>query len=152
MHLGLRISLSILLAAPVLAPAQTLYKWVDPNGRVTYSDTPPVGEVRTKETLTIPAAAPSPAVRQLGAQEAQFKKRQEEAQKAQAAATKKEELERMKADNCTRARGELRALRDNAPLSRLSENGERVPLDAGAREAETTRLENYITENCQING
>ena len=146
------IAIGILLALPFIATAQTMYKWVDQNGRVTYSDQPPVGTVRSKETITVPAPTPSSASRQLNAQEAQFKKRQDDAQKAQALAAKKEETERQKADNCARARGELRGLRDNAPIARLTENGERVLLDAGAREAESKRLETFIEENCQPNG
>jgi hypothetical protein len=140
-------ALSLVLAASG-ALAQTMYKWTDENGRVTYSDTPPVGNVRSKETINVPAAPPSGAARQLNAQDAQFKKRQDEAVKAQADAAKKEEIARQKADNCSRARGELRALRDNAPVARLTENGERVILDAGARESEGKRLESYLEENC----
>jgi len=152
MHSTSRIALCILVAAPMLASAQTMYKWVDQNGRVTYSDTPPLGNVRSKETIAIPGAAPSGAVRQLNAQDAQFKKRQDEAQKAQTEAAKKDEVARQKADNCGRARGELRALRDNAPIARMTESGERVILDAGAREAEGRRLESFIEENCQQSG
>ena len=72
--------------------------------------------------------------------------------RTQALAAKKEEADRQKADNCGRARGELRGLRDNAPIARLTESGERVLLDAGAREAEGKRLETFIEENCQPNG
>src|SRR5947207_2397710 len=122
------------LLASGAAVAQNMYKWVDENGRVTYSDQPPVGKVRSKEVINIPGAPPSGAARQLNDQDAQFKKRQDDAAKAQAAAAKKEEVDRQKQDNCTRARTELRALRDNAPLMRLTETGERVLLDAGARE------------------
>jgi len=146
------IAIGILLAIPLLASAQTMYKWVDQNGRVTYSDQPPVGEVRSKETIAVPGPAASGAARQLSAQDTQFKKRQDDTQKAQALAAKKEEADRQKADNCGRARGELRALRDNAPIARLTESGERVLLDAGAREAEGKRLETFIEENCQPTG
>lgn len=141
------LALCLVLAA-ASAGAQTMYKWVDENGRITYSDTPPVGNVRSKEVINVPNTAPSNAIRQLNAQDAQFKKRQDDAVKAQADAAKKEEQERVKADNCSRARGELRALRDNAPVARLTENGERVILDGGAREAEGKRLETFIEENC----
>jgi len=152
MHPKSSIAIGILLALPLIASAQTMYKWVDQNGHVTYSDQPPIGAVRSKETISVPSSSPSGAAGQLNAQEAQFKKRQDDAQKAQALAAKKEESERQKADNCSRARGELRGLRDNAPIARLTESGERVLLDAGAREAEGKRLETYIEENCQPNG
>lgn len=152
MHPKSSIAIGILLALPLIASAQTMYKWVDQNGRVTYSDQPPVGAVRSKETITVPGPAASNAVRQLTTQDTQFKKRQDDAQKAQALAAKKEETERQKADNCGRARGELRGLRENAPIARLTESGERVLLDAGAREAESKRLETFLEENCQPNG
>jgi hypothetical protein len=42
----------------------------------------------------------------------------------------------------------LRALRDNVPIARMTESGERVVLDAGAREAEGRRLETFIGESC----
>ena len=130
------------------AAAQTMYKWVDESGRVTYSDQPPVGKVRSSELINLPGAPPAGALRQMADQDTQFKKRQDDATKAQAAAAKKEEVDKQRADNCARARGELRALRENAPIARLTESGERVLLDANAREAEGKRLETYIEENC----
>jgi len=51
-----------------------------------------------------------------------------------------------------RARGELRALRENVPISRMTERGEPVMLDAGAREAEGKRLEAFIEESCGSSG
>ena len=136
-----------LLACAVVA-AQNMYKWVDENGRVTYSDQPPVGKVRNTEVITIPGAANPGAARQLVDQDAQFKKRQDDAAKAQAAAAKKEELEKQKVDNCTRARAQLRALRDSTPLVQINEKGERIVLDAAAREAESRRVETFIEEHC----
>jgi len=137
-----------LFLLPGSAAAQTMYKWVDENGRVTYSDQPPVGNVKSKEVINIPGAAPTGALRQMTDQDSQFKKRQDDAAKAQAAAAKKEDLDKQRAENCTRARGELRALRDNVPFTRVTESGERVLLDGGARETESKRLETYIEENC----
>ena len=140
-----------LLAAGVVA-AQSMYKWVDENGRVTYSDQPPVGKVRSTEVISVPGPANPGAARQLVDQDAQFKKRQEDAAKAQAAAAKKEELEKQKVDNCTRARTQLRALRDSMPLVQINEKGERIVLDAAAREAESRRVETFIEENCAQTG
>ena len=57
-------------------------------------------------------------------------------------------MDKQKQENCSRARAEIRALRDNAPLVRLTESGERVLLDAGAREVEGKRLETFLEENC----
>jgi hypothetical protein len=129
-----------------------MYKWVDETGRVTYSDQPPVGNVRSKEVINIPGAANPGAARQLVDQDAQFRKRQDDAAKAQAAAAKKEETEKQKADNCARARAQLRALRDNGPVVQINEKGERVMLDSAARETEGKRTETFIEENCAQTG
>ena len=148
MPMPIRLLLLVPLLASGAAAAQSMYKWVDQNGKVTYSDQPPVGKVRSNEVISIPGATNPGAARQLIDQDAQFKKRQDDAAKAQAAAAKKEEFDKQKVDTCTRARTELRALRDNTPLVKLNEKGERVLLDGAARDAESKRMETFVEENC----
>lgn len=137
-----------LLCAGGLADAQTMYKWVDDNGRVTYSDQPPVGKVKTQETIKILGPSNPGAARQVFDQDAQLKKRQEDVAKKQADTAKKDDLETAKRDACSRARGEMRALRDSVPMMRMTESGERVLLDEGAREGEAKRLETFLEESC----
>ena len=141
-----------LLGAGTLALAQQagapMYKWTDENGRVTYSDQPPVGKVRSQETLRMAAPTAPSAAQQMYNQDAQFKKRQEDEAKKQTDAAKKDQLETVKRDNCTRARGELRALRDNIPVVKINEAGDRVPLDEATKETEAKRIEAYLEENC----
>ena len=148
----LRLIAHLLLLAPILAGttagAQNLYKWVDENGRVTYSDQPPVGKVKTQEVVRIVGPSNSNAARQMIDQDAAFKKRQDDAAKKQAETAKKEQFESARQDACGRARGELRALRENIPLSKMAENGERVLLDENAREAAGKRLETFLEESC----
>ena len=144
----------LLLAFPLAvgamaAGAQSLYKWVDENGRVTYSDQPPPsanvksqGQVRAVQPINSSAAT------EIAKQDTAFKKRQEDAAKKAAEQDKKEKAEATKAENCSRARGDLRAIRNNAPIARIMENGERVLLDPAMRDSEGRRIENYIEENC----
>ncbi|MEP7084043.1 MAG: DUF4124 domain-containing protein [Betaproteobacteria bacterium] len=136
------------MLAGAAAHAQSLYKWVDENGRVTYSDQPPLGKVKTQEVVRITGPATNNATRQMIDQDAQFKKRQDDTAKKQAETTKKEQFESARNESCGRARGELRALRENIPLSKMGENGERILLDDSARESEGKRLETYLEENC----
>ena len=151
-----RLLARLLLVAPLLAcslaAGQNMYKWVDESGRVTYSDQPPVGKVKSQEVVRIVGPANAGAARQMADQDTQFKKRQDEAAKKQAETAKKEQFEAIKQDACARARGELRALRENVPIARMSERGEPVVLDAGAREAEGKRLETFIEESCASSG
>lgn len=148
----LRLIAHLLLLAPILAAntaaAQNLYKWVDDNGRVTYSDQPPVGKVKTQEVVRIIGPSNSNAARQMIDQDTAFKKRQDDTAKKQAETAKKEQFESARQDACSRARGELRALRENIPLSKMGENGERVLLDENSREVEGKRLETFLEESC----
>ena len=147
---------SILFLAGALACSTAafgqLYKSIDKDGRVTYSDQPPVGKVKSQEVVRIVGPANAGAARQMADQDTQFKKRQDEAAKKQAETAKKEQFEAIKQDACARARGELRALRENVPISRMNERGEPVVLDAGAREVEGKRLETFIEESCASSG
>ena len=143
-----RLLLLPLLCAAGIAGAQNLYKWVDENGKVTYSDQPPIGKVKSQETLKILGPANPGAAKQMYDQDSQLKKRQDDAAKKQADTAKKEQLDSARRESCTRARGEMRALRDNVPMVKLTESGERVVLDQNAREEEAKRLETYVEEYC----
>jgi hypothetical protein len=142
----------ILLGSSAFALAQsagpTTYKWVDENGRVTYSDTPPLGKVKAQEQLRLQVPANPGAAQQVFNQDAQLRKRQDDDAKKQADATKKEEAEARRRDECSRSRGELRALRDTTPIIKLNENGERVMVDDAMRESERRRVETFLEENC----
>jgi hypothetical protein len=146
----------LLLLAPLLvgtmATAQDLYKWVDETGRVTYSDKPPLGKVKSQETVSIIGAANSGAARLITDQDAQFRKRQDDAARKQAETAKKEQSEAVRQNTCSNARGDLRALRDNIPIARMTESGERVALDTGARAAERRRLAAFLEESCLQSG
>ena len=64
-----RLIARLLLLAPLLvgtmATAQNLYKWVDDNGRVTYSDQPPPGKVKSQEVVKTVGSANAGAARQI---------------------------------------------------------------------------------------
>ncbi|MGQ7844941.1 DUF4124 domain-containing protein [Granulosicoccus sp. 3-233] len=54
-----RISLLLLLASSTVALAQPLYKWVEPDGSITFSPEPPAGDIRY-ERVDSPGAAAAP--------------------------------------------------------------------------------------------
>lgn len=142
-----------LLAGAMTAGAQSLYKWVDEKGRVTYSDQPPPSaNVKSQEQVRVVTPINSNAAKDMATRDTAFKKRQEEANKKAAELTKKEQQEAAKAEACTRARGDLRAIRDNIPIARVNESGERVLLDAAGRDSESRRIEGFLEENCTSPG
>ncbi len=140
-----RLSVAIGLALCVALPATAqMYKWVDTDGKVKYSDTPPPSNVKT-EKLRIPAGAPAPAAAaakdaaskdaskagplSTAEQEQAFRKRQQEAAKGQEKQAQKDKQAADQAENCRRAKAALANLELGGRQSRVSENGERVFLD-----------------------
>jgi hypothetical protein len=148
--------LAVMLAFAATASAQ-MYRWVDKDGRVHYTATPPPPGVKAR-TLGAPSApasasAPDDAAKDAGAEDARkgpltpaeqeqaFRKRQLEAQKAreqEALAAKEAEA---KQENCARAKGALATIESGQRISRTNAQGERYYLDdeARAREAEAAR-------------
>ena len=132
-RLSVAIGLALCMALP--ATAQTMYKWVDANGEVHYSDKPPPSNVKT-ETLRIPEqAAGAPAAstaekgpKSLAEQDQAFRQRQADAAKAQAEQARKSAEARDRAENCKRAKAALTNLELGGRQTRIDSKGERVFL------------------------
>jgi len=140
-----RLSVAIGLALCVALPASAqMYKWVDSNGKVQYSDKPPPSNIKT-ERLRAPArAASTPTAgeakgrtqrdaaktgpKTAAEQEQAFRKRQAEEAKAQEEQTQKETEARDRAENCRRAKAALANLELGGRQTRIDEKGERVFL------------------------
>ncbi len=153
-----RLSLAIVLTLWLALPASAqMYKWVDENGKVQYSDKPPPGNLKT-EKLRKPATAPSvpapgaakggpakdaakAAPKTLAEQEQAFRRRQQDAAKAQQEDALKQAQAHDREENCKRAKAALAALQLGGRQVRIDEKGERVYLDEAqiAQETERTR-------------
>jgi len=137
-----------------------LYRWVDSDGKVRYSDTPPTGVKATTLKPLPDSSAPPPAVGDAAAKdankgpltpaerEADFRKRQVEAQKAR---SKEEQASRdsdAKQDNCARARETLATLESGQRIVRTQPNGERYYVDDDQRAAETQKARQSVNGWC----
>jgi hypothetical protein len=153
--------LAVMLAFAAMASAQ-MYRWVDKDGRVHYTATPPPPgtKARTLRSPAAPAAAADDAAKDAGAkdarkgpltpaeQEQEFRKRQLEAQKArekEALAAKDAEA---KQENCARAREALRTIESGQRISRTNAQGERYYLDDDARASETEAARRAVQDWC----
>lgn len=135
----------LLGAAPAGA---VLYKWVDANGRVTYSDQPPAGNVKA-EIVGAPAPPSEPAaIRELANQEAELKKLQTQRAEEQKKAVKTRTEQLQLQQDCADARARLRIYESDQPIGRINEKGEQVLLDEAARLRGRERLETQIRERC----
>jgi hypothetical protein len=140
------IAAALLVAA---APAgATMYKWVDKNGKVVYSDQPPPADVKSEIVKPPPPPVNPNAARELADKELEVRQRDKKrADDAQAAEKTRVEAERRR-ENCANARGQLLALQ-NANVVRYNEKGERIVLDEAGRREAAERLQQAVLENCK---
>ena len=147
------IAVAILLATATVA-AQ-VYKWVDKDGKVQYSDTPPPAsatKVEAKRIDTPPAAAASTGA----VPEKSLQDRAKDYDKRKAAVAekaKKSDTEKQNADlnvaNCANARSALRDLESGRPLVRTAESGDREFVSDEARQADIAKARKSIADFCK---
>jgi len=136
--------LLLALAAPAYAQ---LYKWVDAEGKVHYSDQPPPATATKEQKLNIrttpqepPAAAeteakaaeakPAAAATTPAEREMEYRKRKvEEEQKQQ----KAEAEQKANQENCVNAQRRARNYQEDGRIFTVDEKGERVYMDDEAR-------------------
>lgn len=157
------VALGLALCVALQASAQ-MYKWVDSDGKVQYSDKPPPSNVKT-EKLPVPAravgapaakagnaAAPKDAAKAepktAAEQERAFRKRQLDAAKAQEDEAKKQADARDRAENCKRAKAALANLALGGRQVRMDQKGERVFLDDEQIARETARAREEAAAVC----
>ncbi len=125
-----------------------LYKWVDANGRVTYSDQPPSGNVKAEIVGATPPPADPSAMRDLANQEADLKKAQSQRadELKKAAKTRSDQLQLQQ--DCADARVRLRLYASDQPIAHIDEKGDQVFVDDATRQQTRARLESQIRERC----
>ncbi len=134
----------LLLAAP--AQAQ-LYKWVDANGRVQYSDRkPPDG----KQSQEVRGSVSSVGSQSGGAAELdkEFQKRRQEQAESQQKQQQAASEQKQKAQSCEDARRNLAALDSGQRIARYDAQGERQYLEDADRARETQRMQQLVQANC----
>jgi len=133
-----------------LAQAE-IYKWVDDNGQVHYSEKAPDKKRAAKEIHLpkhTPQTAPASPAQRKQLRENLLRAFEEERNLRKSAAAKKEKDEARIRKNCMRARDQLKNYERASVLYKLNEKGERVYYsDAQRRQAETN-LRNQINKWC----
>lgn len=164
--------LGLALAVPALCFGQ--WQWVDKDGRKVFSDQAPPADVPTRNILRQPgqkgrsvpveAAAPASATSQpvQPAQptaaapkltgkdkELQEKKRRAEAAEAEKKKAEEEQIAKLRAENCERARRSKAGFDSGVRIAQTNAKGEREILDDAQRAAEVKRLERIIASECR---
>jgi hypothetical protein len=149
-----------LLAAP--AGAQQLYKYVGPDGRVQYSDRPPLSGQKAEKVTgsrisnvgpgpgagTASDASKASAPKTPAEQEQAFRQRRIDAEEKAKKEEKLAQDNRAKEESCAGARRELAGLQSGARVSRLNEQGERIFLEDDQIQQEIARIQREIAVGC----
>ena len=169
-----RLTVAIWLALCVALPASAqMYKWVDANGKVHYSDKPPPSNIKT-EKLHEPARPISPPAaneakgratneavkggtpkdaaksgpKTAAEQEQAFRKRKADEAKAQEKQAQEDTIARDRAENCKRAKAALAGLELGGRQTRIDEKGERVFLTDQQISQEMARMRQEAATAC----
>ena len=150
------IAMAILLATATVA-AQ-VYKWVDKDGKVQYTDTPPPASATKTEAkkldaapVAAPVAAPAASApgKSLADRAKDFDKRKTEDAEKQKKAEADQKNAEIKASNCKDAKANLAALESGRPLVRTNDTGEREVMSDEARQADLVKARKAIDEFCK---
>ncbi len=149
------------LLLTALPSAAEIYRWVDKDGKVQYSDKPPPEDATksgTRKIDTKPAvdtgksaeAGKGPTTQDL---EADFKKRRLAAREKEEAEDKKaKEAEKdaeTRKERCTRARNKLRSMQEGVRVFDYDAKGERVYATEDETKAMMEREQKNIAEFCK---
>lgn len=169
------IALGAVFALSLATSAHAQWKWKDKSGRVQYSDIPPPPSVSESDVLQRPTGATRqlPQIDPKSAQAAAASQAANAASVASAAgvkpaepeleakrkkvaddeaAKKKAEEDKAKAaraENCSRAQAQVRALNDGMRMARVNAKGEREVLDDAQRAAEGRRAQEIMKSECK---
>ncbi len=146
------IAIAILLATATVA-AQ-VYKWVDKDGQVQYSDAPPPPGASKAEAKKVEASTPAAAAAGMPAPSLQDRAKGYDKRRADAAeSAKKAEVARKNDEttdeNCKSARAGLRDLESGRPIRRTNEKGEINVMTEEEREAELTKVRAAAAASCK---
>ena len=129
-----------------------LYRWVDENGEVHYSDSPPPPNVKSQKELKTPARPATPGTKaapeSYQQEDAAFRKRQVEQAEKDAAAKKAQQEAAEKQRNCEQAQNQLKALQAGGRFVRYNDQGERQYLDDKQVADEIARTQKLVSDWC----
>ncbi|MEO6032205.1 MAG: DUF4124 domain-containing protein [Burkholderiaceae bacterium] len=158
-----------LLGCLIALPAAAQWKWRDKTGQTQYSDLPPPAGVADRDILQRPnapqervkptaaaasaaasgASAAPPLAAKTTEPELEAKRRKAEQDEAAKHKAELERVARAKADNCVRAREQMRTLDSGIRIARTNAKGEREVLDDAARAAEVRRTQDIVASDCR---
>lgn len=151
------LALTLFLALGAPAQAQ-LYKWVDSEGRVQYSDKPPPAGATREQKLNIPKGSPAPAAapeaegeppagpKTFAEKEMEYRKRKVEEEQAR---QKSQAEEKENQQLCQNAQRRLRTYEEAGRIYTMDEKGERSYVDDEGRTRGLQQAQQDIAKYCK---
>jgi|HubBroStandDraft_5_1064220.scaffolds.fasta_scaffold185285_3 hypothetical protein len=150
MRIPLLISAAVLLATSgMVASADQVYRWMDKDGHVHYSQTPPAGTNVNAQTVNITPPAPDPTTLQneqnLAKQlQDQNKQSQDSQQKAQADAQQKAQQQQ----ECDALRQRLQVLQQSGRVATVDAQGNKTYISDDTRAKQEQDMQDMIAKQC----
>ena len=140
---------AIALALAFPAGAQ-LYKWVDKDGKTSYSDTPPPNqETKMISPGGTAAAAPAAPAKTAVARDKELEKGRTDSREASKKSDDTAKLAAQKEEACTRAKGAYQTYADGGRIHKYNAQGEREFLGDDEIAAERERTRREMDEACK---
>lgn len=145
----LSLTIFVLSTGPVSAE---LYKWVDEQGKVHYSDQPGSGKIKSETKLEIanqPAKAGPDTTKTWQEKDLDYKKRVADAAEAETKKQQAAQDAKTKLENCDKAKQNLSQLESNLPVATFSEQTGRTILNEAQRADATQKARKSVSEWCK---
>jgi hypothetical protein len=151
---------ALLIGASALATAGDMYRWVDAEGQVHYSDEPPPSDAKDVKSMRNKGVDPSPqdqsedsedseAPPSYVEQQAAFEERQAKKAEEQAKAEQQKKLAAEQKKNCEAARGNYNTVSSGGRVMRVNAQGEREYLSDEEIKKETIEARKSMEEMCK---
>lgn len=134
------------------------WQWLDKDGRKVFSDRAPPPEIPEKDILERPAivVAPAPPTSSTSAprpsgvdRELADKKKKVEEAEFDKRKTEEEKIQKIRAENCARAKRAKASFDSGRQIARPNDKGEPEVLNAANRAAELARIQSVIDSDCK---
>ena len=130
-----------------------MVKWVDAEGKVHYSDSPPpevtsAQSVRNFSGTGQQEAPASYSPKTVAEREAEMKKARKEKDEAAQSKAQQDAIAENRKRNCVIARENVRTLEESSRVVTYDSNGERTYLDDAAREKRLEEARKTASDNC----
>lgn len=148
----MRFAGALLLSFISLSAQAGLNKWVDSDGKIHYSDTPPAGaKVESVRNISGKGQEAAPAdysSKSYTQREAELNKARQEKKESSEKSAREAAQQQERKQNCAAARDNLRALESGTRLVTYDENGEKRFLDDDDRAQRLNSAREAVKANC----